>query len=183
MKNKKVFLPIQTFKNLVSEDTLCILQQLDTHKLSVNQLIEKTNLSRNQIKSQLQKLLDSKLIKEKHNHQLPQYSLTFKGSSLLHPENSRILVLFTASILTLLISIGSIIHWISQSAQTQNPPITLLQESDNVAKGPGRFVVTETTQNIHDPFYSIIAIIGIVLFIILISITYWRYKKNKSQAL
>lgn len=183
MKNKKVFVPVQTFKNLVSEDTLTILQVLDKHSLSINQLSKKTKIPQEHLQPQLQKLINGNVVKTKNRKQTMQYSLSFKGSSLLHPENSRIMILFTASMLTLLISAGSIVHWVSQSVPPEDKTMHLLQESDNVVKGPGALLTTETTQNVQDPLFSMIALVGIILFILLISLTYWRYRKNKPQAL
>lgn len=183
MKNKKIFVPVQTFKNLVSEDTLRILQVLDKHNLTSDQLSTITKIPRNRLQSQLQRLSDGKLIKTKKQNDRDHYSLSFKGSSLLHPENSRIMVLFSASIITLLLSIGSMIHWISQTFLPPENETNLLQEADNVVKGPLSVFATETTQNVQDPWYSIIALIGITLFVVLISVTMWRYQKNKSLAL
>lgn len=184
MKNKKVFVPVQTFKNLVSKDTLTILQVLDKHSYSIHQLREKTNISQERLQRNLQKLIDGKVIKTKNIKNLEQYTLTFKGSSLLHPENNRIMVLFSVSLLTLIISMGSFIHWIFQKTpSTPGDGVRLLQESDNVMNGPLKTFATDTAQNVQDPFYSMVALIGIVIFITLVSITFWRYQKNKSQAL
>jgi predicted transcriptional regulator len=185
MKNKKVFVPIQTFKNLISEDTIHILQVLDKQSLSLIQLSKKTQIPQNQLESELYKLINGKVIKNKKRNQQSYYTLTFKGSSLLHPENSRIVTLCSISILTLLVSIGSIIQWLTQTIPTPTKEDTfhLLQEGDNVVEGPVTLLATESTQQMHNPLYSWIALIGISLFIILISVTYWRYKKNKPQAL
>jgi hypothetical protein len=183
MKNKKVFVPVETFKNLISEDTLQILKVLDKHSLSLIQLKDKTNIPESQLQSQLQRLLQGRVVKRKKRKDTLHYSLSFRGSSLLHPENSHIMILFSASILTLLIALGSIVHWIIQSIPDQQEELRLLQESDNVVKGPLTLLATETSQNVQDPLFATIAFIGIILFTILICFTYWRYKKNKPQAL
>jgi DNA-binding HxlR family transcriptional regulator len=183
MKKKKVFVPAQTFKNLISEDTLHILQVLDKHMLSIDQLKKKTKIPSTRLHQQLQKLVESNVIKEKSKNATIHYKLSFKGTSLLHPENSRVMILFTASIITLSLSIGSMFHWATQTVQTREEPRFFLQESDKAVNEPLSLLTTETAQNVHDPLYSWIAIIGIMLFVVLISVTYWRYQKNKAQAL
>ena len=183
MKDKKIFVPVETFKNLISEDTLRILKVLDKHTLSFIQLGKKTDIPQDQLQFQLQRLIQGKVVKTKNRKNTLHYSLSFRGSSLLHPENSRIMILFCASIITFLISIGSLVHWIVQNMPTPPEDMRLLEESDNVVKGPVTLLATETSQNVQDPLFSIIAFIGIILFTFLISITYWRYRKNKSQAL
>jgi predicted transcriptional regulator len=183
MKQKKIFVPVQTFKNLISEDTLQIIQLLDKHSFSLHQLKEKTGISQERIQMQLEKLIDGNVIKTKRTKNPIQYTLTFKGSSLLHPENNRIMVLFSASLVTLVISASSFIYWITQKTPTPEDGIHLLQESDRVVNGPVKTFASETAQNVQDPLFSTVAVIGIVVFITLISITFWRYQKNKSQAL
>ena len=183
MKKKKVFVPVQTFRNLVSEDTLRILQVLDKHYLSCSQLSKKTDIPTDRIQNQLEKLVDGNLIKSKKKNEAIQYKLSFKGSSLLHPENSRIMILFAASIITLTISLGSMIQWATETVPTREEPMFFLQENDKVLDEPLSLLTTETAQNVYDPLYSWIAIFGIMLFVLLISFTYWRYQKNKAQAL
>ena len=183
MKNKKVSISSQTFKTLISEDTLHILHALDKHTLSLDQLENRTKLSTDQINDQLKRLSTAHVVKTKiHKNQQPEFSLTLKGSSLLHPETSRVMILFGASILTLTIAISGLIQWISQPVQEAEPLYYFL-ESDNALKGPPTFQVLETTEQIADPLYSSLALGAMILFVVLISITIWRYNKNKPQAL
>jgi DNA-binding HxlR family transcriptional regulator len=183
MKNKKVSISSQTFKTLISEDTLHILHALDKHSLSLDQLKKGTALSIDQLNNQLKKLADANVIKTKQrNDKEPTFSLTLKGSSLLHPETSRIMILFGASIITLSLSISGLIQWITQPVQEAEPMYYFL-ESDNALKSPPTFQALEATEQIPDPLYSTLAIGAMVLFIVLISLTIWRYNKNKPQAL
>lgn len=183
MINKKVSISAHTFKSLISEDALNILRALDKHMLSLDQLKNQTNLSRVQLNDQLERLTLANVVKTKiHKNQQPTFSLTLKGSSLLHPETSRVMILFGASIITLSVTIGSLIHWINQPIQEAEPMYYFL-ESDNALKGPSTFQVLETTEQISDPLYSSLFLGAMILFVALISITIWRYNKNKIQAL
>ncbi|MBS3749660.1 MAG: hypothetical protein KGY67_08205 [Candidatus Thermoplasmatota archaeon] len=184
MKQKKISISAQMFKNIVSEDTLRILQILDKHSFSLEELKERTTIPLNQLKPQLTKLKQGNIVKEKNYRQKrTHYSLTFKGSSLLHPENQRILILSSVSIVALLLTIGSLVQRFIHSLQTPQDPMRSLQETNSVTNDGIGIFATETGQQINDPTISSAIMIGLILCIVLTSITLWIYRKNKSQAL
>lgn len=184
MIKKKITIPAQLFKNLVSKDTLKIIQILDKHSFSLEELKQRTSIPVDQLKIELKKLGQGNIVKEKqYQSKSSQYSLTFKGSSLLHPENSRIMILFSISILAIAVALGSLMKYITQTIQDKQEPIRLMNEGTILDNDSWFLSATETSQQPIDPFFSQIAIIGMMLFIILICITIWRYKKNRFQAL
>ena len=184
MNQKKIIIPAQLFKNLISKDTLRIIQILDKHSFSLEELKERTSIPVDQLKRELTKLGQGNIVKEKqYRLKTPQYSLTFKGSSLLHPENSRIMILFCTSIFAIAVALGSLMKYITQTIQDKQEPIRLMNEGTILDNDSWFLSATETSQQTIDPFFSQVAIIGMMLFIVLISITIWRYKKNSFQAL
>jgi hypothetical protein len=184
MKQKKISISAELFKNLMSTDTLRIMQILDKHSFSLEELKERTALPLDQLKLQLMKLKQGNIIKEKQYRQKsPQYRLTFKGSNLLHPENPRVIILFCASILTITATIGTTLQRFIRSIETPQDPIQILQETNPGANDRIGMLTTETAQQLPSPFFSSAIMLGLILCIVLVSITLWRYKKNKAQAL
>ena len=95
----KVTLDMNTFKALASDSRLDILRALDGKKLSLKDICTITKLNKATLHVHLSKLLDAGFIKKKDRdgHKWVYYKLTWKGESLLHPENARIVVLFSAT--------------------------------------------------------------------------------------
>lgn len=179
MKSKRVYIKIDSLKNLISNDTKQILHSLDSNNLSKEQLQKITQLSEDRLHHQIENLINGKLIRKKQRKNEFYYSLTYKGSSLMHPENSRILTLYAVSLASISITLSYVIHWMQTSSKTNilAPDRGFFEDSNTL------LATTETVQQVNNPSLSPFVFIGFILFVILISITFWRYKKNKKQVL
>jgi len=99
----KVTLDMSTFKALASDTRLDILKALDGKKMSLKDISKATSLNKATLHEHLAKLHEAGLVKrkERDGHKWVYYKLSWKGECLLHPENTRIVVLFTTTFITL----------------------------------------------------------------------------------
>jgi len=100
----KITLDMNAFKALASDTRLDILKALDGKKLSLKDISKLTKLNKATLHEHLNKLNEAGLVKrkERDGHKWVYYKLTWKGEGLLHPENNRIVVLFSISFFSLL---------------------------------------------------------------------------------
>jgi len=110
----KLTLDMNTFKALASDTRLDILRALDGKKMNLNDICKITNLNKATLHEHLAKLNEAGLIKkkEREGHKWVYYKLTWKGEGLLHPENTRIVVMFSTTFISLLISIMIIVNFL-----------------------------------------------------------------------
>ena len=110
----KITLDRETFKALASDTRLDILKTLDGKHLGLNEIAKVSNLNKATLHEHLTKLHEAGLIKrtERDGHKWVYYKLTWKGESLLHPENTKIVVLFTTTFVALWIGIIQLIWYI-----------------------------------------------------------------------
>jgi DNA-binding transcriptional ArsR family regulator len=109
----KLTLDMNTFKALASDTRLDILRALDGKKMNLNDICKITNLNKATLHEHLAKLNEAGLIKkkEREGHKWVYYKLTWKGEGLLHPENTRIVVMFSTTFISLLISVMLIVNF------------------------------------------------------------------------
>jgi len=110
----KITLDRETFKALASDTRLDILKTLDGKNMGLNEIAKVTNLNKATLHEHLTKLYEAGLIKrnERDGHKWVYYKLTWKGESLLHPENAKIVVLFTVTLVALWVGIIQLIWYI-----------------------------------------------------------------------
>lgn len=110
----KITLDRETFKALASDTRLDILKTLDGKHLGLNEIAKESNLNKATLHEHLTKLNEAGLIKrtERDGHKWVYYRLTWKGECLLHPENAKIVVLFTATFVALWVGIIQLIWYI-----------------------------------------------------------------------
>ena len=185
----KVTLDRDAFKALASDTRLDILRTLDGKKMTVTELSNETKMNKATLHEHLNKLQTVGLIKrlEREGHKWVYYKLSWKGSSLLHPENNRIVVMFSATFLVLItaiVSIGS--YLISQVNQVIAPTVwDAMEESaqtKNMDYGAGVLMLggeRSTELVATHPYFLYIAVVCIILFTILFIVSYRRYKQNK----
>lgn len=103
----KITLDIDTFKALASDTRLDIIRALDGKKLSLKDLMIQTNLNKATLHEHLIKLNEAGIVKkqEREGHKWVYYKLTWKGESLLHPENTRIVVMFATTFVLLWVGV------------------------------------------------------------------------------
>ncbi|MEM4258471.1 MAG: metalloregulator ArsR/SmtB family transcription factor [Candidatus Thermoplasmatota archaeon] len=108
----KITLDRETFKALASDTRLNILKTLDGKQMSLNDLCSTTKLNKATLHEHLTKLHEAGLIKkhEREGHKWVYYRLTWKGESLLHPENTRIVILFSTAFILLWVGLIQI-YW------------------------------------------------------------------------
>ncbi len=110
----KVTLDMNTFKALASDTRLDILKALDGKKMSLKDISKATNLNKATLHEHLTKLNEAGLVKrkEREGHKWVYYKLTWKGEGLLHPENTRIVVMFTATFVALSVGILQFVSYV-----------------------------------------------------------------------
>ena len=108
----KVNLDIESFKALASETRLDILRTLDGKKMNLTELCHATNLNKMTLHDHLGKLNQAGFINriEREGHKWVYYKLSWKGESLLHPENTNIVILFSFTIVILFFGVFSIVN-------------------------------------------------------------------------
>lgn len=109
----KLTLDMNTFKALASDTRLDILKVLDGKHMSLKDISSATNLNKATLHEHLCKLNEAGLVKrkERDGHKWVYYKLTWKGECLLHPENTKIVVLFCSTFLTLFVGIVQLVNY------------------------------------------------------------------------
>ena len=109
----KIPLELDDIKALASDTRLEILKALDRKKLNLRDLTTITNLNKATLHVHLSKLLDAGFIakKERQGHKWVYYRLTWKGECLLHPENTRIVVLFGIAFVSFFVGIIQLLNY------------------------------------------------------------------------
>jgi DNA-binding transcriptional ArsR family regulator len=193
----KLTLDMITFKALASDTRLEILKALDGKKLNLKELSGLTKLNKATLHEHLGKLYDVGLIKrnEREGHKWVYYKLTWKGESLLHPENTRIVVMFSTTFVALALGIIHLINYtrskidISLDRNLNRDGKFFLNESDKVGETISGnndtlspFIDNNLTVS-HEPIFLYVSIIFFIIFIIFSVFSIWRYKKNRNLKL
>lgn len=107
----KVVIDKDTFKVLASETRLKILKALDGRKMNLSEIARATGLSKTTVLEHMNKLVEADLVKkmEREGHKWTYYKLSWKGSSLLHPDNTKIVITFCISMFLLFFGISQIL--------------------------------------------------------------------------
>jgi len=100
----KVTLNRDAFKALASDTRLDIIRTLDGKKMSLTELSKATTLNKATLHEHLNKLTEAGLVKrlQREGHKWVYYKLSWKGESLLHPENTKIVIVFAAAFTALI---------------------------------------------------------------------------------
>ena len=179
----KVLLNKYAFQTLASESRLNILKALDGKTLNLNEISTKTNQNKATLQEQLTKLFEVGLVKRQdHKGYIGfYYRLSWKGASLLHPENSRIVVLFSTTFVFLFAGIAGIFAFIrNHCILPQNGEIVKMPEpTDDIFLLGTR----ETGSMSGDPLLLPLALVCVSLFLAFLVISVWRYRVNKTPRL
>lgn len=182
----KVTLDLDSFKALASETRLDILRSLDGKKLNLNDISKATKLHKVTLHEHIVKLVEAGFVKkkEREGHKWVYYKLSWKGESLLHPENSRIVVLFSTTFVVLFLGIIGLFNYVREViAVTQGDGIIDDGGPIKVPRPPGPNGAEPVATSSQDPIFLYIALGCLILFFILGVISIWRYKKNKTPKL
>ena len=201
----KVTLDKETFKALASETRLDILRTLDGKKLGLNDISKATNLNKATLHEHLSKLNQVGLVKkkEREGHKWVYYKLTWKGENLLHPENTKIVVLFTITFVALwtgviqmiwyvkgtVINVGQNIFYANEGAGdgmkagtngSAVPAIDSIPENSRLLLDSSDGAVNALYQN---PLFLYIALACFIVFTIVLCAAIWRLWENKTPKL
>ena len=195
----KVTLDKETFKALASDTRLDILRTLDGKRLGLNEISKVTNLNKATLHEHLTKLHEAGLVKrhEREGHKWVYYRLSWKGESLLHPENTRIVVLFTMTFIALWGGILQLITFVKGSViegghealmslgqKTTGGNETIPYALDENPSIPERFLIEhgdgEFNVLFQDPIFLYIAIACFLIFTIVLVISLWCLCENRT---
>jgi DNA-binding transcriptional ArsR family regulator len=198
----KVTLDMNAFKALASDTRLEILKSLDGKKMSLNDICKATNLNKATLHEHLAKLYEAGLVKrnEREGHKWVYYKLSWKGECLLHPENTRIVVMFTTTFLILTVGIIQMVSFVKGRLvsvfDTNSPYFFNYSVEDRASdaliksEAPGSGASgtfggppPSTLAIVHDPTLQYIAIACIVIFSILLCFSILRLRKNRAPKL
>lgn len=166
----KITLKLDDFKALASDSRLDILKALDKKKMNLGELSSVTNLHKMTLHEHLTKLVESGFVKriERKGHKWVYYKLSWKGESLFHPNNTKVVVLFSSTIFTLIAGIIGLTTVVKNYINYKPvEPINRLPPYD-------RNLLFN-----QDPLLIYMSIICFIVFIILLFFSIRFYKKNK----
>lgn len=181
----KVTLDKDAFKALASDTRLQILRSLDGKKMTVTELSSITKMNKATLHEHLSKLHAVGLIKrnEREGHKWVYYRLSWKGSSLLHPENNRIVVMFTTTLAVLIVGIIGAFNYVS-SYFLNIPSDEGLMYAPNKNMDEAVLLAGERSSSFGpNPVFLYIAIGCILTFTILFILSYKKYQFNKKPKL
>lgn len=179
----KVTLDLNAFRALASETRLDILRALDGKKMSLNDISNVTNLHKVTLHEHLAKLNEAGLVKrrEREGHKWVYYKLSWKGESLLHPENTRIVILFSATFISMFFGIIGYINFALENAR--RPDLVIDGGGGPIHAPPPGSVSPDIIATSQIPILLYVAIGCFILFTILMTLSLWRYKRNKTPKL
>ena len=188
----KVTLDRNAFRALASDTRLDILKSLDGKKLSLKDISDVTNLNKATLHEHLSKLNEAGLVKKKsrEGHKWVYYKLSWKGESLLHPENTRIVVLFAATFVILWAGIIQVFIYAKEAAINMRDNAYYAAESSTLDKGASignGSAIPPSTEGVNylseNSMFPYIAIICFMAFAIFLCISLWRLWENKTPKL
>jgi len=202
----KVTLDMSTFKALASDTRLDILRSLDGKKMGLKEISQATKLNKATLHEHLTKLNEAGLVKrkEREGHKWVYYKLTWKGECLLHPENTRIVVLFSTTFIALAAGIIQMINYVKGAMISAEPGNFLTWEKgthgvnsvptfpnvDGVVNNSKAYDTTFDGGNngaidalYQDPVFFYIALTCFAIFAVVLCVSIWRYRKNKTPKL
>ncbi len=206
----KVTLDMSSFKALASDTRLSILKALDGKKMNLKDISKATELNKATLHEHLTKLAEAGLVKrkERKGHKWVYYKLTWKGEGLLHPENTRIVVLFSATFVALAAGVIQFVNFIKNKATSFSPEFsdrgiifktkdmpsqpehnwnesigvndTIMDNTSKIATDNTSFGINEVNNVSQEPVFLYIAIACFIIFAIFLTVAIWRYNKNKT---
>jgi len=193
----KVTLDINAFKALASDTRLDILRTLDGKKMSLKDISNATNLNKATLHEHLSKLNEAGLIKkkEREGHKWVYYKLSWKGESLLHPENTKIVVLFATTFIALWAGIIQMTWYVRGRSTDMGSDLYYAQKGgaeipsaeDGINSIPERLFLDGSSESTcalyQDPMFLYIAIACFIIFTIVLSISLWKLRENKTPKL
>jgi len=171
----KVTLDRETFKALASDTRLDILKSLDGRHMSLKEICTATKLNKATLHEHLVKLNEAGLIKknERESHKWIYYKLTWKGECLLHPENTRIVVLFTTTFIALWIGIVQFMQYLKGTAMNLGYNILTVGNDAILTKGGDALIDAESFKAAHVYYSGTPDILNVLM-----KKNYWTYNSS-----
>jgi len=203
----KVTLDRDTFKALASDTRLDILRTLDGRKMNLTEIALQTKLNKATLHEHLVKLSEAGLVKkkEREGHKWVYYKLSWKGENILHPENTRIVIMFTMTFVALAAGFiqlylylkGTVFLFHDELMSGGNGPLKGVNETgmntttitDGINSVPENArVFLESNDGVvqalyQNPLFLYIAIGCFTIFLVLLSVSLWRFLVNKTPIL
>lgn len=204
----KVTLDINAFKALASDTRLDLLKTLDGKRMSLKEISVATKLNKATLHEHLTKLNEAGLVKknERTGHKWVYYTLSWKGECLLHPENSKIVVLFSATFVAFWIGVIQLLNYAKGRVVNFTYPV-LSNEDSSIWKGNvsgfnnttmpqyaeeletipenSRVLIDSFNGNLgyvyQDPIALYISIVCFMIFTFVFIFSIWRLWENRSQ--
>ena len=206
----KVTLDMDTFKALASDTRLDILRTLDGKKMSLKDISAATKLNKATLHEHLVKLNEAGLVKrkEREGHKWVTYKLTWKGESILHPENTRIVVMFSVTFIALWAGVIQLLWYVKGTMVAFGSNDYFAYQSkgllDGTEQAGGNGIVPDgmnpiadegllrsaeyglnegATTFLQDPLFLYLAIACFIVFTVVVCVATWRVWKNKTPKL
>jgi len=174
----KVTLKMDDFKALASDSRLDIIKTLDGKKMGLKELAKSTNLNKMTLHEHLTKLVETGFVKriERQGHKWVYYKLTWKGSSLIHPDNTKVVLLFSTTILTFFLGFIGVINVIRNYIDLQYINKEIIDPNRNPLNGPIPHTIRgESSESLlfgQEPVLIYLLIICFIVFTILLFLFY-----------
>lgn len=185
----KVTLKMDDFKALASDSRLDIIKILDGKKMGLKELAKETNLNKMTLHEHLNRLVETGFVKriQRKGHKWVYYQLTWKGSSLIHPDNTKVVLLFSTTIFTFLLGFIGVVNVIRNYIDSQYFIEKTERGINYPWKGPlplnnGHKIAEGGSEDLlfgQEPIVIYLLIICFVIFSILLAYSFKRYKRNK----
>ena len=171
----KVTLDRETFKALASDTRLDILKSLDGRHMSLKDICTATKMNKATLHEHLVKLNEAGLIRknEREGHKWVYYKLTWKGECLLHPENTRIVVLFTTTFIALWIGIVQFMQYVKGTVMNLGYNILTVGNDAILTKGKEALVDAEYLKAAHVYYSGTPDILNVLM-----EKNYWTYNSS-----
>lgn len=200
----KVTLDRDTFKALASDTRLDILRTLDGRRMNLTEIAAQTKLNKATLHEHLSKLAEVGLVKkkEREGHKWVYYKLSWKGENILHPENTRIVIMFAMTFVALTAGFaqlylylkGTVFSLSEELLGGEKSPVlggnetgvntSGIQDGINSVPENARVFLDSSDGMVNalyqDPLFLYLAVGCFVLFIVLLSVSLWRFWGNKT---
>lgn len=179
----KITLDRETFRALAVDTRIEILKKLDDRQHTLTDLAEALNMSPSTIKEHLDKLLAAGLIKQiDKGTKWKYYRLTFKGSRIVNPHETPVLIILATSAMALLAVTYKFLLDLEKSIMQPIQGIASDRASYNLGyeKLASKGVVQEAPQiTIHSPQIPYADIVLILLLTLILGICVGYLIKRK----
>ena len=165
----KVTLDKEMFKALASDTRLDIIRVLDGKQLGLNDISNATNLNKATLHEHLTKLHEAGLVKrkEREGHKWVYYKLSWKGASLLHPENTRIVIMFTSTFVILFFGIAGILNYIQSLISIERGSDMLYTNAQDEVNKTLITFGEKSFYTVQNPIFIYFSIVCLTLFFVL----------------